>query len=751
MLFFFKKKRTLFTFSFLPPAFLPLTSATPLDGENSKKQDYVDAAAKQALAIHLGNPVSSPPHPSSDPKKKDSGGGGDILIFLTGQEEIEACCFSLAERMRLLGAGAEEIDAAGGAGGGGEGKEDKEEDKFASAPPPPLLILPIYSQLPADLQAKVFDPAPPGSRKCVVATNIAETSLTLDGVRFVIDAGFSKLKVFNPRVGMDALQVFPASRAAVDQRAGRAGRTGPGTCWRLFTEQAYRDELLPASVPEIQRTNLSNVVLLLKSLGVAGGDISKFDFMDPPPADNVAASLYSLWALGALDNAGRLTRDGRRMAEFPLDPPLAKLLLSAAALGCGAEALTVVAMLSVPPPFFRPPDRADEADAAREKFFVAESDHLTYLHVFEQWQAHGCSAEWSAKHYLQHKTLRKAKEVRGQLLDLARQQKLPLGDSTTSPSSSSVYDTGDKWDRLRKAIAASFHHHAAKAKTTAGEYTNCRSGAPAHLHPTSALFGMGSTPDYVVYHELVATSKEFMQCATAVEPEWLAEMGPAFFSIKEEGGGGGGVGKSSSLASASALLPSASTGGGVVVGSRLEARAREREARLEMEAEVRRAEAEEERDGSDDGDEERDLPMPSKRKKLKLTQVLRRAVERAGGRPLPVASGLAQVHSHVLELATGGLVVVAVPVVGRGRAVVDVVVLHRRESVRFVLVHRLRRGGGRALPRGVASVVGASGASHARWALGGGRTGPPACVWALVDESHGAIANLFRTTFSLCV
>ena len=196
VLFFFKKKRTLFTFSFLPPAFLPLTSATPLDGENSKKQDYVDAAAKQALAIHLGNPVSSPPHPSSDPKKKDSGGGGDILIFLTGQEEIEACCFSLAERMRLLGAGAEEIDAAGGAGGGGEGKEDKEEDKFASAPPPPLLILPIYSQLPADLQAKVFDPAPPGSRKCVVATNIAETSLTLDGVRFVIDAGFSKLKVF---------------------------------------------------------------------------------------------------------------------------------------------------------------------------------------------------------------------------------------------------------------------------------------------------------------------------------------------------------------------------------------------------------------------------------------------------------------------------------------------------------------------------------------------------------------------------
>lgn len=553
-----------------------------------KKQDYVDAAAKQALAVHLGNPVSSASSssPSSDPKK--DGGGGDILIFLTGQEEIEACCFSLAERLRILGGGG----SPGEEGGGAEGKGD--ESSIVAAPPP-LLILPIYSQLPADLQARVFDPAPPGSRKCVVATNIAETSLTLDGVKFVIDAGFSKLKVFNPRVGMDALQVFPASRAAVDQRAGRAGRTGPGTCWRLFTEAAYRDELLPASVPEIQRTNLSNVVLLLKSLGVAGGDVSRFDFMDPPPADNVAASLYSLWALGALDSAGRLTRDGRRMAEFPLDPPLAKLLLAASALGCGDEALTVVAMLSVPPPFFRPPDRADESDAAREKFFVAESDHLTYLHVYEQWSSHGCSAEWSAKHYLQHKVLRKAKEVRAQLLDLARPQKLPLGDSS-SASRSSVYDTGDKWDRLRKAIAASYHHHAAKAKTTAGEYTNCRTGAPAHLHPTSALYGMGSTPDYVVYHELVATTKEYMQCATAVEPEWLAEMGPAFFSIKEEGGGGvGGVGSSAGA------LPSAAPGCGFVVGSRLEARARELETRQAMEADARRA-AEEEGEGDEEGD-----------------------------------------------------------------------------------------------------------------------------------------------------
>ena len=275
--------------------------------------------------------------------------------------------------------------------------------------------------------------------------------------------------------------------------------------------------------------------------------------MDPPPADNVAASLYSLWALGALDNAGRLTRDGRRMAEFPLDPPLAKLLLSAAALGCGAEALTVVAMLSVPPPFFRPPDRADESDAAREKFFVAESDHLTYLHVFEQWQAHGCSAEWCAKHYLQHKTLSKAKEVRGQLLDLARQQKLPARRLEDVPVFLVCLRHGrqvgppPEGDRCQPTTTTPQRPRRPRGSTQTAARVLRRTCTPLPL-----FMAWARRPDYVVYHELVATSKEFMQCATAVEPEWLAEMGPAFFSIKEEGGGGGGVGKSSSLAS---LLP----------------------------------------------------------------------------------------------------------------------------------------------------------------------------------------------------
>ena len=438
--------------------------------------DYVESAVKQALSIHLGQPA------------------GDILIFLTGQEEIEATCFALADRL-------EQLQQAGTT--------------------PPLSILPIYSQLPADLQAKIFQAAPDGIRKCVVSTNIAETSLTLDGILYVIDSGMCKLKVFNPRMGMDSLQVFPCSRAAVDQRKGRAGRTGPGICYRLFTEAAYKYEMLHNTVPEIQRTNLGNVVLLLKSLNVE--NLLDFDFMDPPPAENLLNSMYQLWVLGALDATGALTSMGAKMVEFPVDPPLSKMLLMGERLGCSAEIVTIVAMISVPSPFFRPKDREEQSDAAREKFFVPESDHLTLLNVFQQWKNNNYRADWCNTHYLHSKGLHKAREVRSQLLDIMKSQRVEVRTS------------GQDWDLARQAICSAYFHNAARLKGI-GEYVNCRSGMPCHLHPSSALYGLGYTPEYIVYHELVMTSKEYMQCVTAVEPQWLADQGPMFFSLKETGG-----------------------------------------------------------------------------------------------------------------------------------------------------------------------------------------------------------------------
>ena len=189
-----------------------------------------------------------------------------------------------------------------------------------------LVILPIYANLPTDLQAKIFDPTPPGGRKVVLATNIAETSLTIDGIIYVIDPGFCKQNSYNARTSMESLVVTPISKASANQRAGRAGRVAPGKCFRLYTAWAYKNELEDNTVPEIQRTNLGNVVLLLKSLGI--NDLISFDFMDPPPHETLILALEQLYALGALNHLGELTKMGRRMAEFPVDPMLSKMILA---------------------------------------------------------------------------------------------------------------------------------------------------------------------------------------------------------------------------------------------------------------------------------------------------------------------------------------------------------------------------------------------------------------------------------------
>ncbi|WVO13862.1 hypothetical protein L204_101485 [Cryptococcus depauperatus] len=445
----------------------------PVETFHSKSpcEDYVDSAIKQVLQIHL------------------SSSQGDILVFMTGQEDIQCCCQVIEERLSQL------------------------DD------PPPLAILPIYSQMPADLQAKIFLPTPDGRRKVVVATNIAETSLTVDGILYVVDAGYSKLKVYNPKVGMDALQITPISQANCGQRSGRAGRTGPGFCYRLYTENAYLNELFPNNIPEIQRTNLANTVLLLKSLGVK--NLLEFDFMDPPPQENILNSMYQLWVLGALDNVGNLTPIGRKMSDFPMEPSLAKMLIVSVDCKCSSEVLIIVSMLSVPSVFYRPPQRAEESDAAREKFFVPESDHLTLLHVYTQWKSNGYSDSWCIKHFLHPKLMRKAREVRGQLEDIMKQQKMEL------------LSVGTDWDIVRKCITAGYFHQAARVKGI-GEYMNIRTGLPCVLHPTSALYGLGYMPDYVVYHELVLTSKQYMMCVTSVDPYWLADLGSVFFSIREK-------------------------------------------------------------------------------------------------------------------------------------------------------------------------------------------------------------------------
>lgn len=444
--------------------------------ERAPVDDYVAAAVKKVLSIHVSSEVST----------------GDILVFMTGQEDITVTCEVLEERLQ------------------------KDLDN-----PAPLMILPIFSQMPADLQNKIFNKAPPGVRKCIVATNIAETSLTVDGITFVVDAGYSKLKVYSPKTGMDSLQVAPISVAQAVQRSGRAGRTAKGTAYRLYTEHAEREEMYPTAIPEIQRTNLANTLLLLKSVGVT--DLMKFAFMDPPPKDTIMASLYELWSLGAVDNLGNITQLGMKMSQFPMDPCLGKILIKSVDYGCSKEMLSVVAMLCVPTVFYRPPERQQEADSAREKFFVPESDHLTLLHVYTQWLHNKKSPVWCAKHFLHAKALEKAHEVREQLEQIMTTNKMHI-DSC-----------GTDWDLLRKCICAGFFHQAARVHGL-GSYRNLRTLVSTQLHPTSALYGLGYLPAFVVYHELILTSKEYMSCVTSVDPAWLAEFGSCFYVLKDRTG-----------------------------------------------------------------------------------------------------------------------------------------------------------------------------------------------------------------------
>ncbi|EDQ91696.1 uncharacterized protein MONBRDRAFT_17513 [Monosiga brevicollis MX1] len=433
------------------------------------ESDYLDAALITIMQIHLTEPP------------------GDILLFLTGQEEIDTSCEILFERMKALGNDV-----------------------------PDLVILPVYSALPSEMQTRIFEPAPPGGRKVVLATNIAETSLTIDGIYYVVDPGFVKQKVYNNKTGMDALVVTPISQQQADQRKGRAGRTGPGKCYRLYTERAFREEMLETAVPEIQRTNLSNTVLSLKAMGI--NDLLAFDFMDAPPTETLILALENLHSLGALDDEGLLTRLGRRMAEFPLEPQLSKMLIQSTHLGCSDEILTIVSMLSVQTVFYRPKEKAALADQRKAKFHQIEGDHLTLLQVYKSWEANKFSAPWCFENFVQQRSLKRAQDVRKQMVAIMDRHKLD------------IVSCGKAYKRVQMAITSGFFRNAAKKDPQEGFRTLVDQQA-VYVHPSSSLWQR--QPEWLVYHELVLTTKEYMRTVTAIDPRWLTELAPSFFRVAD--------------------------------------------------------------------------------------------------------------------------------------------------------------------------------------------------------------------------
>ncbi|KAH6765458.1 RNA helicase family protein [Perilla frutescens var. hirtella] len=440
--------------------------------------DYLDAAIVTALQIH----VTQPP------------GDGDILVFLTGQEEIETAEETLKHRTRGLGT------------------------KIAE-----LIICPIYANLPTELQAKIFEPTPEGARKVVLATNIAETSLTIDGIKYVIDPGFSKMKSYNPRTGMESLLVTPISKASANQRAGRSGRTGPGKCFRLYTAYNFQHDLEDNTVPEIQRTNLANVVLMLKSLGI--NDLLNFDFMDPPPSEALLKALELLYALSALNKHGELTKIGRRMSEFPLDPMLSKMIVVSEKYSCSDEIISIAAMLSIGNSiFYRPKDKQVHADNARLNFHMGNvGDHIALLKVYSSWKETNFSTQWCYENYIQVRSMKRARDIRDQLEGLLERVEIEL--------TSNMNDL----DAVKKSITSGFFPHSAKLQKN-GSYRTVKHPQTVHIHPSSGLAQV--LPRWVIYHELVLTTKEYMRQVTELKPEWLVEIAPHYYQMKDVEDGG---------------------------------------------------------------------------------------------------------------------------------------------------------------------------------------------------------------------
>ncbi|CUG88013.1 ATP-dependent pre-mRNA splicing factor, putative [Bodo saltans] len=443
--------------------------------------DYVETSILTVLMIHLKEAA------------------GDILVFLTGQEEIDNAGERLVHQM-----------------------EELKKSVGDSIVLPELLVLPLTATMPEDVQQKVFDPTPAGCRKVVLATNVAETSITIDNLYYVVDAGFCKQNRYDAKVGLEQLLIVPVSQAQANQRSGRAGRIGPGKAYRLYTEDQYDKDMEAATVPEIQRSNLFHIVLQLKAVGV--NDLINFDFMDKPPMETLVGALQKLRYLEALDDDGILTAVGRRMAQLPVDPSQAKTLLTAADLNCAGPVLTIVSMLAVQKKgiFYRPRDKQEIADAKKRAFHQPEGDQLTLMTVYNQWIESGMSEAWAQANFVKHRLLMEARDTREQLQDMLTKR------GTRELNQSANKDPV----AIRKAITAGYFFNAAK-RTNNDMYVTLSDRREVALHPSSSLREL--VPKYVIYDELHMTSREYMREVMAIDPAWLTELAPSYYARPKPG------------------------------------------------------------------------------------------------------------------------------------------------------------------------------------------------------------------------
>ncbi|XP_041052432.1 ATP-dependent RNA helicase DHX33 isoform X2 [Carcharodon carcharias] len=438
------------------------------------QSDYFHASLVSIFQIHQEAPPSH-----------------NILVFLTGQEEIEAMSRMCRDIAKHLPQGCAQMS-----------------------------VFPLYASLPHLQQLRVFQLGQKNCRKVILSTNIAETSVTIPGIKYVVDTGMVKAKHYTPESGLEVLAVQQVSKAQAWQRAGRAGRQHAGICYRLYTEEEF-EKFLNMTVPEIQRCNLASVMLQLLALRIP--NILTFDFISKPSPDAVRAAIEQLELLGAVEHKNNqitLTPMGKKMAAFPLEPRFSKTLLLSPAFHCTEEVMTIVSMLSVDSILYNPHARRDEVHCVRKKFISSEGDHMTLLNIYQAFKHVGGHKEWCRENFVNSRNMAMVAEVRSQLHEICAKFGVRLVSSRS--------DTGN----IRRCLAHALFLNAAELQPD-GTYATLDTRQHVAIHPSSVLFHC--KPSYVLYNALLHTSKCYMRDLCVVDAEWLYEAAPEYFGRKLKG------------------------------------------------------------------------------------------------------------------------------------------------------------------------------------------------------------------------
>lgn len=423
-------------------------------------------------------------------------GPGDVLVFLPGEREIRDTAEELADLPRTE-------------------------------------IVPLYSRLSAAEQHRVFSSHPQSVRRVVLATNVAETSLTVPGIRYVVDTGVARISRYSSRTKVQRLPIEPISQASANQRSGRCGRVEAGIAIRLYSEEDFerRPEFTD---PEILRTNLASVILQMTSLGL--GDIARFPFVEPPDRRNVTAGVQLLEELGALRD-DRLTRLGKRLARLPIDPRLGRMILEAERLGCVREVLVIAAALSLQDPRERPAEQRPQADQLHARFKDETSDFLTWLNLWRHLRQQQRELSGSAfrrmckREYLNYLRVREWQDFESQLRRVCKEMRVDPGHPADTPDA----------DGIHQALLSGLLSHiglleerdrVSTGSTTGGRQGGERRGPREYLGARGTRFAIfpgsglkGKNPQFLMAGELVETGRLWARQNAAIRPEWAERIG----------------------------------------------------------------------------------------------------------------------------------------------------------------------------------------------------------------------------------